>query len=329
MSLIAFLHVKQISVIGDVSNYSNSRSYPGGPTGPLRACPHAPGCRKAGPSTLSESPLVMSSCRPWGTSSTSRARLCSSFTSTSKDSGAPGSRKFSPFTIASYVHAAHHVVGLHGQKLLKRVGGAVGLQRPHFHPAEPLSAELRLASQRLLGDQREGPSSGRASCRPPGGAASACRSSPLSPPDRTVPRAAVVELCLAACGEPRPARGWRFRLRSPRRTPDFATHMPSACGGPPRWVSRICPTFMRGRHPERVQHDFHGRAVRQVRHVLPGRIPGDHALVAAAPHPVPDGELALHRDVDLDHLDDARGEVVAAPQPPDALLQHRGRRKAI
>src|SRR5213594_4053122 len=36
-------------------------------------------------------------------SSTSRPRLWSSFTSTLKDSGSPGSRKGSPFTIASYI----------------------------------------------------------------------------------------------------------------------------------------------------------------------------------------------------------------------------------
>ena len=31
---------------------------------------------------------------------------------------------------------------------------AVGLERPHFHFAEPLAAELRLAAERLLGDER-------------------------------------------------------------------------------------------------------------------------------------------------------------------------------
>src|SRR5256714_15355540 len=45
------------------------------------------------------------------------------------------------------------VVGLDRQDLLEDVRGAVGLQRPYLHLAEPLAAELRLASQRLLGDQ--------------------------------------------------------------------------------------------------------------------------------------------------------------------------------
>ena len=49
---------------------------------------------------------------------------------------------------------AGHVVRLHGQHLLQRVGGAVRFERPHLHFAEALAAELRLAAQRLLGDER-------------------------------------------------------------------------------------------------------------------------------------------------------------------------------
>ena len=52
--------------------------------------------------------------------------------------------------------AAGHVVGLDGQHLLQRVGGAVGFERPHLHLAEALAAELRLAAQRLLGDEAVG-----------------------------------------------------------------------------------------------------------------------------------------------------------------------------
>ena len=50
--------------------------------------------------------------------------------------------------------AAGHVVRLHGQDFLQRVGGAIGFERPDFHFAETLAAELRLAAQRLLGDER-------------------------------------------------------------------------------------------------------------------------------------------------------------------------------
>ena len=41
----------------------------------------------------------------------------------------------------------------------------------------------------------------------------------------------------------------------------------------PRWVSRICPTFMRRGHAQRVEDDVDRRAVREVRHVLLGQDP--------------------------------------------------------
>ena len=85
--------------------------------------------------------------------------------------------------------AAGDVVRLHRQHLLQRVGGAVGFERPDLHLAEALAAELRLAAQRLLGDEAStGRSNGRGSCRPPGGAASACRCSRPSPGGRTARR---------------------------------------------------------------------------------------------------------------------------------------------
>src|SRR5215213_8131832 len=46
------------------------------------------------------------------------------------------------------------LVALDRQQLLQGVRRAVGLERPHLHLAEPLSAELGLAAQRLLRDQR-------------------------------------------------------------------------------------------------------------------------------------------------------------------------------
>src|SRR5208283_5019802 len=45
------------------------------------------------------------------------------------------------------------IVGLDSEQLLEDIGGAVGLQGPDFHLAEPLTAEPSLAAQRLLGDQ--------------------------------------------------------------------------------------------------------------------------------------------------------------------------------
>src|SRR5690606_5081878 len=52
------------------------------------------------------------------------------------------------------LHAARDVVGLDGEQLLERVGGAVRLERPHLHLTEALTTELRLTTQRLLRDHR-------------------------------------------------------------------------------------------------------------------------------------------------------------------------------
>ena len=93
--------------------------------------------------------------------------------------GVPASRVFVPLTMRLVdLGAALDVVGLDGEQLLEDVGGAVGLQGPDFHLAEPLAAGAGLAAQRLLGDQAStGRWRGRGSCRPPGGGASACRCS--------------------------------------------------------------------------------------------------------------------------------------------------------
>src|SRR4029450_5520443 len=129
----------------------------GGPTDPLQACPHAPGCRKAGPSTFSESPL---------------GRLLAVL----------GNELYIEGQALQFLHehvegfrgagleeiltlhdrlvdavASLHVVGLDGEHLLQRVGRAIGLESPPFPLAESLAAELRLASQRLLGDEGVGP----------------------------------------------------------------------------------------------------------------------------------------------------------------------------
>src|SRR5574341_888118 len=55
-----------------------------------------------------------------------------------------------------YLCPSGHVVGLDREELLQAVCGAVCLESPDFHFAQPLSAELGLAAQRLLGDERVG-----------------------------------------------------------------------------------------------------------------------------------------------------------------------------
>ncbi len=52
------------------------------------------------------------------------------------------------------LHAADDVVGLDREQFLQRVRRAVRFERPDFHFAEPLAAELRLTAERLLRDHR-------------------------------------------------------------------------------------------------------------------------------------------------------------------------------
>ena len=74
---------------------------------------------------------------------------------TLNDSGSPGSSKLSPLTIASYMRVLpDDVVGFDREHFLQGVGRAVRLQRPDFHFAQTLAAELRLAAQRLLRHER-------------------------------------------------------------------------------------------------------------------------------------------------------------------------------
>src|SRR5262249_34158924 len=50
--------------------------------------------------------------------------------------------------------AAINVVGLRREQFLQDARGAVGFERPDFHFAEALAAELRFAAERLLRDER-------------------------------------------------------------------------------------------------------------------------------------------------------------------------------
>src|SRR3954463_16165497 len=55
-----------------------------------------------------------------------------------------------------FIHfgATAHIVGLDGEHFLQGISGSICLQRPDFHFAEALAAELGLAAQRLLGNER-------------------------------------------------------------------------------------------------------------------------------------------------------------------------------
>ena len=91
--------------------------------------------------------------------------------------------------------------------------------------------------------------------------------------------------------------------------------------GPPEVGLQDLPDVHAARHAQRVEHDLDRRAVRQVGHVLLAQDARDDALVAVpAGHLVAHLQLALHGDVDLDQLDDARRQLVALLQEPDPLL---------
>ena len=74
-------------------------------------------------------------------------------------------------------------------------------------------------------------------------------------------------------------------------------------------------------HAQRVEHDFHRRAVGQERHIFFRQNAGQDALVAvAAGHLIANGKLALHGDVDLHHPNDAGREFISLLELGDALV---------
>ena len=214
------------------------------------------------------------------------------------------------------LRAAGHVVRLRGQQLLQDVRGAIRLERPHLHLAEALAAELGLAAQRLLRDERvrsdrprvdlvvdqvrqlehvdvadghlllerlAGHAVVQLGLAARSASAAPCSSQPLISP-----------LARAVEDRRREVEAERVRRPAEVRLEDLAD-------------------VHARRHAQRVQHDLHRRSIRQIRHVLFGQDARDDALVAvAAGHLVADRQLALHRHVDLDQLDHARRQFVAA-----------------
>src|SRR4051812_18640109 len=216
--------------------------------------------------------------------------------------------------------APEDVVRLHGQQLLEDVGGAVGLQCPDLHLAEPLAAELRLATQRLLRDE---------AVRAGGPGVDLVLDEvvelehvDLADGDRAVEqlaRAAVAELDLAVLRQVRVTVPVHARLLE--RLADLAlrravedgrrglvAHRPER---PAEVRLEDLADVHAARHAERVEQDVDRGAVRQVRHVLDGQHLGDDALVAVtAGHLVADRHLALLGDRHADQAVHARLEVV-------------------
>ena len=230
--------------------------------------------------------------------------------STLNDSGRPGGeRRVALDDRLVDLRAAGHIVGLRGEQLLEDVRRAVGFERPDFHFPEPLAAELRLAAERLLGDQRVRPDRARVDLV----VHQVRQLQHVDVADGDVLLELVARSCRrTACVLPpvgRPARSSQFLISFSRRAVEHRRREVEAerVRGPPEVGLENLADVHTRRNAERVEHDLHRRAVRQIRHVLFGEDARDDALVAvAAGHLVADRQLALHRDVDLDQLDDAR-----------------------
>ena len=272
-----------------------------------------------------------------------------------------------------HLGAARHVVRLDRQHLLQRVRSAVRLERPDFHLAEALAAELRLAAERLLRD--EAVRARRARVHLVVDEMVQLQHVHVADRDRTIEALAgaavgqrrltalgqvgetqhVLDLRLGRAVEHRrrdrhavaqvarerddlvvvaarevllaPAARCRSASRKPRSSAAWRCSssiwpilMPRPFAAQPRCVSRICPMFMRDGTPSGFSTMSTGVPFGHERHVLDRHDRRDHALVAvAAGHLVAGLHAALHREIDLDHLEHAGGEIVAGGDL-DALL---------
>src|ERR1035437_7627727 len=218
--------------------------------------------------------------------------------------------------------AAIHIVRLRRQQFLQDVRGAIGFERPDFHFPETLSAELRLAAQRLLRDQRIRPDGARV--------------------DLVVHQVGELQHVDVAHGHRLFELGTRHAVEerglARRRFSGFRQRLLDfALGGAVEYRRRVMQTQRLGSPPEvglqnladvhtagnaqRIEHDFHRCSIREVRHVLLGQNPRDHTLVAvAAGHLVAHAQLALHGDVDLHQLDHAGRQLIALAQLGDLLI---------
>src|SRR4051794_4211955 len=245
------------------------------------------------------------------------------------------------------LHAPDGVVGLDREHLLERVRGAVRLERPDLHLAEALAAELRLAAQRLLGDERV--RAGRAGVdlvvdqvqqlqdvhvadghllleRLAGAAVEerelarglAALGTRLVDVHADLAAGLLVVLLPAQEGVVDVLDGGTVEHRGGGVDAVavlealVAVVVPALRGGPPEVGLQDLADVHARRDAERVQDDIDGRAVLEERHVLLVDDLRDDALVAvAAGELVALGDLALLGDEDADEVVDPGRQVVA------------------
>src|SRR5574340_927844 len=220
------------------------------------------------------------------------------------------------------LRAAVHVVGLGRQQFLQDVGGAVSFERPDLHFAETLSAELRLAAQRLLRDQGVRTDGARVDLVVH--KVRELQHVDVAHGHRLLERYAghsVVQHGLAGRGQPRfgqvlldLALGGAVEHRG-------GELQPQRLGRPAEVRLQDLPHVHTRGHAQGIEDDFNRRPVGQVRHVLIRQDAGNDALVPVpAGHLIAHRELALHRDVYLHELDHARRQLVALAQLADFFL---------
>src|SRR6266568_1422167 len=255
-----------------------------------------------------------------------------------------------------HLYPAEDVVGLDGEQLLQGVGGAVGLHGPALHLTEALATELRLTTERLLGDHRVRP--GRPRVDLVVDEVVQLEDVDVTDRDRLGQRLAGApveqlrltaradDLGTVAVGQGRVEqagdllllgtvedRGGHLGVRRGVTRADrpqcllpvrvVAVDLPAGLGHPPEVGLQDLADVHPARYAQRVEHDVDRGAVLQERHVLDRQDLGDDALVA-----VPAGELVavldlpLLRHVDPDQLVHAGGQLVAVlagerPDPDD------------
>ena len=229
--------------------------------------------------------------------------------------------------------AALHVVGLHGQELLQGVGRAVGFHRPHFHFAEALAAILRLAAQRLLGDERVGTDS--AGVNLVRNQVAELHHVDVANDNLLVEGLAgvtVEQVGLAVLADEHLADFLLVQIASFLEVAAdflFLDAVEDGRGeleaeelrGPAQVGLEELPDVHARGHAQRVQDDVHRCAVCEEREVFLGHDLGDDALVTVATgHLVADRKLALGGDVNLHLLDHARINVLAGFGAADFLV---------
>ena len=238
----------------------------------------------------------------------------------------------------------------------ERVRRAVGLERPHLHLTEALATELRLPTQRLLGDHRV--RAGRPGVDLVVHEVRQLQDVDVADGHRAVvglTGAAVVERRLAVGGDEAavaravgvhgleevldralrtrllhlvPVRAVEHRRRHPHRGLGDgarllqggrrgARALPSVTRGVPEVRLEHLADVHAARHAERVEHDVDRGAVGEVRHVLDREDLGDHTLVAVAA-----GELVALADLALLAR---RTPARAGSHPAGARRRPRGR----